>query len=110
LRRQTKPMRLSWSREEEEQEKAPCLRPGQKAILDVTRVVDKPEEKILFCTDERLPIDEWQLKRGTYFFTIEVYADDAKPAKSSYKVEWEKAGIENIRMKQVGWLRNRLKT
>jgi hypothetical protein len=108
LRLQTKPMRLIWSREEEEHEKSPCLRPGQKAILDITRVVDKPQEKILIRTDENLPVDEWQLKRGTYFIIVEVYADDAKPAKSSYKIVWEKAGIENIHMKQIRRLRNRL--
>lgn len=100
LRAQTKPMPLAWG----QAETIPTLCPGETDILDVVKVVDTPADLILVCTtDLKLPETDWKLPRGTYYLVVEVYADDAKPAKACYRLDWQQDGSKNVHLKVFRW-------
>jgi hypothetical protein len=100
LRPQTRPVPLAWG----QAETIPTLCPGETDILDVVKVVDTPADLILVCTcDPTLPESDWKLHRGTYYLVVEVYADDAKPAKAYYRLDWQQDGSKNIHMKTFRW-------
>jgi len=77
------------------------LRPSEKSFLDLVVIREDNPDTLRIQTSIPAQQRQSSLPRDTYFFRVEVYAEDAKPAKALYHVTWPVAGMDQIRMRRI---------